>query len=176
MLADAYVKGVRGAVNWADGYAAVKKDAEITPPNNHDPTAPDSSTKQGRGALPDWKEFGYIAPNFTRAVSRAVEYAVNDFSVSQIARGQGPSDDVEKYMNRSRHWRNHWDAEQKSLNFSGFVLPRYSKQASFQNNSFEYPYDPLKCGDCYWDGKPAHISSASEKHKKYTLTHTGCYC
>ena len=57
VLADAYVKGVRGQVNWEDGYVAVKKDADVTPPNNHDPGAPDSSTKQGRGALPDRLEF-----------------------------------------------------------------------------------------------------------------------
>src|SRR5262249_1974456 len=56
VLADAYVKGVRGAVNWEDGFAAMQTDAEEVPPNNHDPSAPDSSTKEGRGALPDWKE------------------------------------------------------------------------------------------------------------------------
>lgn len=150
VLADAYVKGVRGKVNWEDGYAAVKKDAEVTPPNNDDPIAPDSSTKEGRGALPDWKEFGYIAPNFTRAVSRAVEYAVNDFSVSQIAQGLGLQKDYEKYVARSRHWRNQWNSKQKSLGFSGFMVPRYAKAAGFANNSFEQPYDPLQCGDCYW--------------------------
>ena len=151
VLADAYVKNVRGKVNWQDGYAAVQKDAEVTPPNNHDPIAPDSSTNEGRGALPDWKKFGYIAPNFTRAVSRAVEYAVNDFSVSQIAHGLNLTDDVTKYIDRSRHWRNHWDPQQKSLNFSGFMIPRYAKGADFANNSFDYPYDPLQCGGCYWD-------------------------
>ena len=150
VLADAYVKGVRGRINWQDGYQAVKKDAEVMPPNNHDPIAPNSSTKEGRGALPDWKEFGYITPDFTRAVSRAVEYAVNDFSVSQIARGLGLTDNADLYMNRSRNWRNHWNPEQKSLNFSGFVVPRYAKAAGFANNSFDYPYDPLQCGDCYW--------------------------
>jgi putative alpha-1,2-mannosidase len=146
VLADAYVKGVRGSVNWQDGYGAVKKDAEVTPPNNNDPIAPDSSTKEGRGALPDWKEFSYIAPNFTRAVSRAVEYAVNDFSVSQIANGLGKGKDGKEYIRRSRNWRNHWNPKQKSLGFSGFMVPKYSTDAGFANSSFEYPYDPLQCG------------------------------
>lgn len=55
VVADAYVKGVRGQLNWDDGYAAMVKDAEVTPPNTvpPDPMAPDSSTKEGRGALPD---------------------------------------------------------------------------------------------------------------------------
>lgn len=144
VLADAFVKGVRGQINWEDGCKAMLTDAEQTPPNNHDPVAPDSSTKEGRGALPDWLKLGYISPRFSRAVSRAVEYSVNDFSLSQVARGLGKTADVGKYINRSRNWRNHWNPEQKSLNQSGFLVPRY------ENGSFEYPYDPLKCGGCYW--------------------------
>lgn len=34
VLADAYVKGVRGKVNWQDGYAAMRTDAEVVPPNS----------------------------------------------------------------------------------------------------------------------------------------------
>lgn len=143
---------MRGQINWQDGYAAVKKDADVTRPNKHDPRAPDSSTKQGRGALPDWKKFGWIAPNFSRAVSRAVEYAVNDFSVSQIAKGLGLTEHARKYVKRSQYWRNYWDPKQKSLNSSGFMIPRYAKAAGFNNNSFEHPYNPLQCGDCYWEG------------------------
>ncbi|KAH7333292.1 glycosyl hydrolase family 92-domain-containing protein [Rhexocercosporidium sp. MPI-PUGE-AT-0058] len=57
VLADAYVKGVHGQVNWNDGFVAISKDAEVTPPNTNppDPMAPDSSTKESRGALPDWE-------------------------------------------------------------------------------------------------------------------------
>lgn len=144
VLADAYVKGVRGAINWEDGFQAMRTDAEVVPPNNHDPRAPDSSTKEGRGALPDWLEYEYITPNFSRAVSRAVEYSVNDFSLSEVAKGLGKQADAEKYLNRSRNWRNHWNPEQTSLGFAGFVVPKYA------NGSFDYPYDPLQCGGCYW--------------------------
>lgn len=144
VLADAYVKGVRGKVNWDKGFAAMRTDAEVVPPNNHDPRAPDSSTKEGRGALPDWLEYGYITPNFTRAVSRAVEYSVNDFGLYQVAKGLGKESDAQKYLGRSRNWRNHWNPDQTSLGFAGFVVPRSA------NGSFEYPYDPLQCGGCYW--------------------------
>jgi putative alpha-1,2-mannosidase len=54
ILANAYVKGVRGKINWEDGYAAMRTDAEMVSSNNNDPIARDSSTKEGRGALPDW--------------------------------------------------------------------------------------------------------------------------
>ncbi|KAK4890713.1 hypothetical protein LTR27_010640 [Elasticomyces elasticus] len=144
VLADAYVKGVRGQVNWTDGYAAMKTDAEIIPPNNFDPIANDSSTQEGRGALPDWKQYGYITPHFSRAVSRAVEYSVNDFSLYQVASGLDLTDDQDRYINRSRNWRNHWNPEQTSFNSSGFMVPRYA------NGSFDYPFDPANCTACYW--------------------------
>ncbi|MCJ1460799.1 hypothetical protein MMC28_011181 [Mycoblastus sanguinarius] len=143
ILADAYVKGLRGAVNWADGYQAMVKDAEVQPPNNNDPQAPDSSTKEGRGALPDWLEYNYITPNYTRAVSRAIEYSANDFGLYQVASGQGNTADAEKYLARSRNWRNHWNPDASSLNFTGFVVPRNA-------SGYFVPQDPLSCGGCYW--------------------------
>lgn len=143
VLADAYVKGVRGAINWQDGFSAMQTDAEETPPNNHDPKAPDSSTKEGRGALPDWLKYGYITPAFTRAVSRAVEYSTNDFGLYQVASGLGNSADAQKYLTRSRNWRNHWNPAATSNNHSGFVVPRLA------NGSF-VAQDPLGCGGCYW--------------------------
>lgn len=143
VLADAYVKGVRGKVNWLDGYSAMVKDAEVTPVDNNDPQAPDSSTKEGRGALPDWKQFGFITPTFSRAVSRAVEYAVNDFSLYQVAKGLGKTADAAKYLDRSAQWRNHWNPAASSLNFTGFLVPRNA------DGSF-VAQDPRYCGGCYW--------------------------
>jgi putative alpha-1,2-mannosidase len=126
VLADAYVKGVRGQINWTDGYAAMVKDAEVTPPNTipPDPQAPDSSTKEGRGALPDWLAYGFITPTFSRAASRAVDYAYNDFGLYQVAKGLGVTNDAAKYLNRSRNWRNHWNPDLESIGYSGYIVPR----------------------------------------------------
>ncbi|KAI5304586.1 hypothetical protein KEM55_009371 [Ascosphaera atra] len=125
VLADAYVKGVRGKVDWNDGYKAMVTDAEVTPPNNpRDPMSPDSSTHHGRGALPDWKSLHYITPRFARSVTRAVEYAANDFGLYQVAKGLNKNDDASKYLNRSRYWRNHFNKDQRGLNYYGFVVPR----------------------------------------------------
>jgi predicted alpha-1,2-mannosidase len=143
VLADAYIKGVRGAINWDDGFKAMQTDAEKTPPNNNDPKAPDSSTKEGRGALPDWLKYGYITPTFSRAVSRAVEYSCNDFGLYQVAKGLGKSTEMNTYLNRSRNWRNHWNPNASSNNHSGFVVPRKA------DGSF-VAQDPLSCGGCYW--------------------------
>lgn len=142
VLADAYVKGVRGAVNWTAAYEAMVKNAEITPENNNDPRDPSSSTKEGRGALPDWLRYGYITTKYGRSVTRAVEYSVNDFSLYQVAKALGKKDDAKKYLERSHNWRNHWNPNATSLNFTGFVVPRTTNGFLEQN--------PLDCGGCYW--------------------------
>ncbi|KAJ5460041.1 uncharacterized protein N7458_001593 [Penicillium daleae] len=145
VLADAYVKGLRGAINWTEGYLAMKKDAEVTPYNTFDPTDLTASTKEGRGALDDWKELGYVSQDHnTRCISRTVEYSLNDFAVSQVAAGEMP-EDREKYLNRSAGWQNIWDASVKSLNFTGFLAPKFSN-GKFNSSG----YDPLYCYDCEW--------------------------
>ena len=149
VLADAYAKGVRGAVNWTDGYQAMVKDAEVVPPNNNDPFAPDGSTKEGRGALPDWKQYGYITSRFSRAVSRAIEYSANDFGLSQVAAGLGNTKDANKYLNSSRNWRNHWNPDVSSFGFKGFISPL------LPSGRFESGFDPAQCnlhGSCGWKG------------------------
>ncbi|KAI9793009.1 MAG: hypothetical protein M1835_007502 [Candelina submexicana] len=143
VLADAYVKGVRGAIDWKDGLKAMIKDAEIVPPNNNDPQAPGSSTKEGRGALPDWHKYGYITPTYTRSVSRAMEYSLNDFALYQVASGVGDKANATAYLKRSQNWRKHYNPDAKAHGFSGFVVPKRA------NGKFE-KQDPLDCGGCYW--------------------------
>lgn len=131
MLADAFVKGVRGEIDWSDGYAAMMKDAEVTPPNNFDTRDETGSTKEGRSALPDWLEFGYITTRFGRSGSRAVEYSVNDFALYQVASGLGNETGAARYLSRSRNWRNQWDHAAESLNFTGFLQPRNYSTGEF---------------------------------------------
>lgn len=84
----------------------------------------------GRGALPDWLKYSYVTPNFSRAVSRGVEYAANDFALHQVALGLNLTSDAAYYLNRSRNWRNYWNPSTASLNYTGFVQPR-AANASF---------------------------------------------
>ncbi|KAL1962334.1 hypothetical protein VTN77DRAFT_9825 [Rasamsonia byssochlamydoides] len=145
VLADAYVKGLRGAINWTDGYAAMVKDAEVVPYNTYDPTDYTASTKEGRGALADWLELGYVSQDRnTRCISRTVEYSLNDFALSQVAAGENPSDH-QKYLKRSAGWQLIWNHNQTSLNFTGFLAPRFSN-GTFNTSG----YDPLYCGECEW--------------------------
>ncbi|KAK8127456.1 putative glycosyl hydrolase protein [Apiospora sp. TS-2023a] len=143
VLADAYVKGVRGAISWEDAFQAMVTDAETVPPNNNDPRDRTASTKEGRGALPDWLEHGYITTKYKRSVSQAVEYSTNDFGLYQVASGLVKVDDASKYLNRSRNWRNQWNPDMKFQDFSGFLGPR-NTDGTFKDQ------DPLSCGGCYW--------------------------
>ena len=56
ILADAFIKNLStSTINYTAAYQAVLTDAEVTPYNNLDLEDPTSSTKEGRGALPDCK-------------------------------------------------------------------------------------------------------------------------
>ncbi|CAM1511251.1 Fc.00g087640.m01.CDS01 [Cosmosporella sp. VM-42] len=138
VFADAYVKGVRGSVNWDDAFSAMVKNAEVTPVTNNDPRDSTGSTAEGRGALPDWLKYGFITPSFTRSEVSSV----NDFSLSSIAAGLGKDEDFHKYHNRSQNWRNHWNRDMAALGFHGFLGPR--------NLDGFISQDPLSCGGCYW--------------------------
>ncbi|RFU78337.1 glycosyl hydrolase [Trichoderma arundinaceum] len=65
VLADAYVKGYKGGINWSDGYKAVWTDAEVVPPPNNDPEDSTCTDNQGRCGLPDWINLGYVSTRFS---------------------------------------------------------------------------------------------------------------
>ncbi|KAH6665156.1 glycosyl hydrolase [Halenospora varia] len=144
VLADAYVKGLQGGINWTDGYAAMKTDAELTPYNTFDSGDPTSSVKEGRGALPDWISLGWVSPTYSRSLSRTLEYALNDFSVAQVAKGIAP-DEYNKYLNRSAGWQYVWQHNLTSLNYTGFLAPLLANGTREPASS---GYDPLGCGFC----------------------------
>ena len=123
----------------------MKTNAEVVPYNTHDPTDFTASTKEGRGALVDWLELGYVSQDrSTRCISRTVEYSLNDFAISQVAAGE-MSSDQEKYLRRSAGWQAIWNPDVESLGFDGFLAPKFSN-GSFNNSG----YDPLYCYGCEW--------------------------
>ena len=145
VLADAYIKGIKDGIDWNLGYEAVVKDAEVEPYD---------WSLEGRGGLDSWKTVGYIPVQdfdykgfgvLTRSISRTLEYAYNDFCVSQVAAGLGKGVDKEKYLASASNWQNLFKADQTSFGanetgtgFVGFLQPRYA------NKTWGYQ-DPLKC-------------------------------
>ncbi|KAI0142109.1 glycosyl hydrolase [Pestalotiopsis sp. NC0098] len=146
VLADAYVKGLRGGINWTAGYEAMVKDAEVTPYNTYSYDDPSASVKEGRGALDDWKALGYVSVDHnTRCLSRSIEYSLNDYALSVVAAGEGAPGDVDKYLKRSAGWQRTWNSDVVSHGFSGFLTPRFS-DGSWNATG----YNPALCGECEW--------------------------
>ncbi|KAI9838673.1 MAG: hypothetical protein M1819_004987 [Sarea resinae] len=160
VIVDAYVKNVTGPIDWATAYQAIVHDAEDEPLD---------WSNEGRGGLTSWKALNYIpAEDFdylgfgtmTRSISRTLEYAYNDFCISQMADGMGHVADREKYQDRSENWKNLWKADQTSYvngsdsGFTGFPQPRYL------NQTFGYQ-DPALCSNLV-DGVCSLQNSAHE--------------
>lgn len=131
MIADAYVKHLPG-INWPDAYAAMKHDAEVSPP---DPLM------QGRADLDDWKTLGYLPIEAAdRPASRSMEYAVDDFELATLAHGLGYAKDAETYLKRSRNWENLWDGALSDDGVNGFIWSRH------RDGSWKQPFDPHVTG------------------------------
>lgn len=140
----------------------MKTDAEVVPYNTFDSEDVSGSTKEGRGALLDWLEYGFVTPNYGRSISKTVEYSLNDFSLSQVAKDLAP-EDYQKYLQRSAYvhenpppppitltittpsgWQKTWQPNITSFNATGFLAP------TFPNNTILPAYDPTTCGECEW--------------------------
>ncbi|KAI0260072.1 glycosyl hydrolase family 92-domain-containing protein [Gloeopeniophorella convolvens] len=90
-------------------YTALVADAENLPPD---------FDLQGR-QVDTWKQYHYLpvdVDDFTaagsanaRVVSRALEYAFNDFTISQVAKILGNSADAAKYAARAGYFVNNWN-------------------------------------------------------------------
>jgi predicted alpha-1,2-mannosidase len=110
IIADAYVKGLRG-VDWQAAYGVLDHNAE----HERKGTAPDSAHA--------YRRQGWI-PAGTMSVSNTQEYAYNDFVASQVAHGLGREADAQRYLTRSRQWQQLFNFDAKSDGFKGFVAPR----------------------------------------------------
>jgi predicted alpha-1,2-mannosidase len=115
LIVDAYLKGYRGFdVNLA--YEAMIK----------------SSTRDDYG-MKYVKERGYIpADKEVESVSKAMEYAIDDWCIAQMARRLGKHKDAEAYAKRAAYYKNYFDAR------IGLVRPRTS------DGTWKSPYDPLE--------------------------------
>jgi predicted alpha-1,2-mannosidase len=123
VIADAYVKGIRG-FDLQKAYAATYKDA-MTPPdgdmtNRWADRAPWTAF-EARGGLTWYKSLGYVPIDKTdESVSCTLEFAYDDYCVAQLAKAVGKQDDYELLMQRSRNYKNLYDP------VVGFMRPKKS--------------------------------------------------
>ncbi|PFH59111.1 hypothetical protein XA68_12802 [Ophiocordyceps unilateralis] len=163
VLADAFVKGVQGGIDWDKGLEAAKKDADVEPFD---------WSSHGRGGLDSWKALGYIPVQdfdyrgfgtMTRSISRTLEYSYNDFCISELAGGLGRIDERERYLASSGNWRNLWRQDQGSrlfngsdTGFTGFFQPRHLNQTWGSQ-------DPLHCSGIDQSGSACSLTAPSSE-------------
>ncbi len=119
VITDALVKGI-GEFDTTLAFEAMKK----------------SATWKHLG-LPSYMEQGYIAvENEHESVSKTLEYAYDDWCISEVARLLGKMDEQRTYLRRAASYRNVYDPQ------TGFMRPR-------RNGDFLPNFDPREVNNHY---------------------------
>ena len=145
LVADALVKGLTG-IDYATAYEALRKDADVESP---DPL------NEGR-QLEDYKRLGYMSLSFNRSASRSMEYAYDDFCISEVAQRLGHPEDARRYLARSANWANLWDPAKRC------IRPRYAdgKWLENYNCDHEYPDNTTEWWDApFYEGSGIQYST-----------------
>lgn len=133
LIADAVVKGLKG-FDYQTAYEAIRKDAEVESGN---------PLIEGR-ELGDYQRLGYMSLSQNRSASRTLEYAYDDFCVSEVARALGKTADAERFLKRSANWANLWDTGTRC------ICPRYADGRWLENFSGETVYPDTSTAQ-WWD-------------------------
>ncbi len=119
VIVDAYMKGIRGF----DQYKALD--------------AMKSSAERNWFGLESYKEYGYVSQDLEHeSVSKTLEYAYDDWCISQLAKDMEQMEDFETYIQRAQFYKNVYDP---SL---GFMRAKI-------NGCWYSPFDPLEVNSNY---------------------------
>ena len=121
-IGDAYIKGVRN-FDIEKAYEAMRKNAFESPANEKD-----YQNGMGRRALQSYLKYGYIpledsvpdAFHTKEQVSRTLEYAYDDFVLSQVAKQLQKNEDYKLLSVRAQNYRNVIDPQ------TGYAQGRYA--------------------------------------------------
>jgi predicted alpha-1,2-mannosidase len=119
VIADAYVKGFRDYdIDLA--YEAIRKDA-MQPPNKdtekHWGDRDEGNLYEARGGLTYYHSLGYVAADRTReSVTRTIEFGIDDFSIAQMAKDLGKTEDYNRLMTWSKNYKNLYNPKTGFLN------------------------------------------------------------
>jgi len=138
IIADAYLKGVRGFdINTL--YEAILKNA--------DNEGPLSSV--GRKGIQFYNELGYIPydVSINENAARTLEYAYDDFAIYQLAKILNrPREEIQKFESRSGNYKNLFDPQTKLM------------RGRNRDGSFQTPFNPFKWGDAFTEGNSWHYT------------------
>ncbi len=129
VIADAYVKGIRGY----DGELALK--------------AMVASAMRDEPGLNAYRSQGYISSeDQAESVSRTLEYAYDDWCIARMAKAMKQDSLAKVFWERSTNWRNVFDPE------TGFFRARY-------NGGFQSPFDPYEVNTNYTEANAWQYST-----------------
>jgi len=112
VIVDAYIKGIRD-FDVEKAYEAMKHSAEL---DHH--------------GLKAYREYGYIpVSEESESVSKALEYAYDDWCIAQMAKELGKEEDYEYFLKRAQSYKNIFDPS------TGFMRGRI-------NGGWFTPFDP----------------------------------
>ncbi|MCW3092477.1 MAG: glycosyl hydrolase family 92 [Ferruginibacter sp.] len=145
VIADAYVKGIRG-YDVKLAYEALLKDAMVPPYHDTSLAYGDRDLWTGyeaRAGLTAFNSIGYVPFGKTaESVSRTIEYASDNYSVAQMAKALGKKYDYEKILAWSKNYKNLYDST------AGFLIPKLADGSFVHFN----PKDKLGRQDGFTEG------------------------
>ncbi|SHK98804.1 alpha-1,2-mannosidase, putative [Chitinophaga jiangningensis] len=138
LIADAYIKGIRGYdINTL--YEAVLKNSE-----NEGPL-----TSVGRKGVKYYNTLGYVPydVDINENTARTLEYAYDDFTILQLAKALNkPKAEQDRFAKRSQNFRNVFDPETKLM------------RGKNKDGKFQVPFNPFKWGDAFTEGNSWHYT------------------
>jgi len=118
VIAEACAKGFSG-INYGEAWPIFRKRA----------------FENDADGVGEYRRLGYISSDRTvEAVSKTLEYAYDDWAMATLAEAAGAADDAKVLRERSRNYRNLFDAEK------GFMRPRLA------DGRWAEPFDPREMG------------------------------
>jgi predicted alpha-1,2-mannosidase len=138
LIADAYLKGVRGFdINTA--YEALIKNS-----NNEGPL-----TSVGRKGVNYYNKLGYVPydVDINENTARTLEYSYDDFTIYKLAKElKRPAAEIERFAKQARFYRNVFDPETKLM------------RGKNKDGKFQTPFNPFKWGDAFTEGNSWHYT------------------
>ena len=106
--------------------------------------------EDSRDEAPLYNQYGYLPDDLTRkySVSKTLEYAWEDAAIATVAKALGKLDEAAYYAERSKNYRNLWDAETgyfRPKNSDGSWGALYPNGISFVDDIFGTHYIKAYC-------------------------------
>ena len=163
MIGDAIIKDAPG-FDYEEAYMLMRKNAFEANPDS-------GSYRDGKGrrAMESYLKYNYVpledqvmeAFHRREQVSRTLEYAYDDFVLSQVAKKLGKTDDYKALIKRAENYRNVIDPE------TGYARGRHA------NGTWIEPFDPFASTSFICEGTPYHYTWYAPQDIAGLIRHMG---